>query len=84
VPRSARACGWPSEPARTVLDTLSRAFGLARCDLPFADVVGAALGLGWSRDPFDRLIAAQAELRGAELVSKDRTLRDHYARSVWD
>lgn len=76
--------GKTSEPARTVLDTLSRALGLASCDLPFADVVGVALGFGWTRDPFDRLIAAQAELRGAELVTKDRTLRDHYGRSVWD
>jgi PIN domain nuclease of toxin-antitoxin system len=32
---------------------------------------------GWTRDPFDRLIAAHARLRGWTLASGDRQILDH-------
>jgi len=35
---------------------------------------GAALDLSWTRDPFDRLIAAHARLRGWRLATADETL----------
>ncbi len=33
-----------------------------------------ALGLGWTRDPFDRLLAAHAMLRGWKLATADEVL----------
>ena len=66
-----------------VLDDLRRRIGLRLCDLPFADVAHRALQQGWTRDPFDRLIVAQAMLRDSVLVTKDRRLRTHYRRAVW-
>lgn len=46
----------------------------------FADVARAALPLAWTRDPFDRLIVAHAEVLNAPLVSRDAELRAHYSR----
>jgi PIN domain nuclease of toxin-antitoxin system len=39
--------------------------------------------LTWTRDPFDRLLVAQAQLNRAKIITKDRLIRKHYARVVW-
>jgi PIN domain nuclease of toxin-antitoxin system len=72
-----------AEPAKVVLASLGREVGLKVCDLPFSDVVEIALSLDWTRDPFDRLLVSQAELRQAPLLTKDRNIRDHFPRAVW-
>jgi len=75
--------GRTSEPARTVLQALGRDIGLRLCDLPFADVAGAAMRQSWTRDPFDRIIVAQAALRRTSLITKDAVIRAHYDRALW-
>ena len=70
--------------ADTVLGALRGEIGLEVCDLPFERVVAGALKLDWTRDPFDRLIVSQADLRGAPLVTKDRTILTHYSRGTWE
>lgn len=75
--------GRTSESARGVLQALSREIGLRMCDLPFPDVAGAALRQSWTRDPFDRVIVAQAAVRRAPLVTKDANIRAHYDRAMW-
>jgi PIN domain nuclease of toxin-antitoxin system len=38
----------------------------------------------WTRDPFDRLIVANAKANGfAWLISADEHIRNHYPRAVW-
>ena len=58
-----------AEPGRVVVDALEREIGLTRCELPFNQVVAAALHHEWTRDPFDRLIVAQALRLGLRLPS---------------
>jgi PIN domain nuclease of toxin-antitoxin system len=36
----------------------------------------------WTRDPFDRLILAQARLHGARPVTRDRLLRSRYPHAL--
>lgn len=72
-----------SEPAAPVLDALHAALGLTVCTAAFAAVVREAESHAWTRDPFDRLIVAQAALREAPLVTKDDSLHDHYPAAVW-
>ncbi len=48
----------------------------------FADVVIEALALCFTRDPFDRLIVAHAELAKAPLVTLDTALHRSYARAI--
>jgi len=75
--------GRTAESAQTVLHALGRDLGLRLCDLPFADVAGAAVRQAWTRDPFDRIIVAQAAVRGAPLVTRDADIRAHYHRAIW-
>jgi PIN domain nuclease of toxin-antitoxin system len=76
--------GRTAEPARRVLHTLGREIGLQVCDLPFPDVVEVAARQSWTRDPFDRIIVAQAALRRAPLVTRDAAIRAHYTRALWE
>ncbi len=69
-----------SEIARMLLEN----HGVLVCDLPFATIAVAALDEKWTRDPFDRLIVANAKANGfAWLISADEAIRKHYPRTVW-
>jgi PIN domain nuclease of toxin-antitoxin system len=71
-------------PAKDIWRKLERELGLRVCDLPFADVARAALDEKWTRDPFDRIIVAQAKVNGlAPLISSDESIAEHYVRTVW-
>lgn len=41
-------------------------------------VIGHALELEWTRDPFDRLLAAHSRARRVPLCSLDRRIREHH------
>jgi len=69
--------------AANVAATLAEAIGLRVCDLPFRTVVEHALKESWGRDPFDRLIVANAKARRAPLVTKDERVRRHFAATIW-
>lgn len=72
-----------TRPAPEVVLSLQRAIGFEICDHPFDLVVEHAERLDWTRDPFDRLIVAQASIGQDRLLTKDETIRDHYAHAVW-
>lgn len=73
-----------SAPSAVILQDLADRIGLRICDLPFERVAIAASALRWTRDPFDRLIVAQASVRGAPLITSDRAIREHVSLAVWD
>jgi PIN domain nuclease of toxin-antitoxin system len=73
-----------SENAGVVLSDLARKLGLVQAEGDFSAVAAAAMDLGWTRDPFDRVIVAHAALYGATLLTKDRSIRRNYGRAVWD
>ena len=70
-------------PGTAVVEDLADRVGLRLCDLPFNDVARSALSQRWTRDAFDRLIVGQASMRATPLLTKDRTIRRHYASAVW-
>ena len=72
-----------TEPASVVVEGLQRMIGLKVCDLPFPAVISTAQRQAWTRDPFDRVITAQAALREAPLLTKDELILEHYSRAVW-
>lgn len=60
----------------------------ARIDLvvltdSFEGVIWQAVQENWTRDPFDRLIVAQAGLNQSKLVTKDKLIRKNYSHAVW-
>jgi PIN domain nuclease of toxin-antitoxin system len=69
--------------AQAILAELQASLALSICDLPFAEVSMASLQQKWTRDPFDRLIVAQAFARGARLITKDQFIRRHFRDAVW-
>ena len=48
----------------------------------FVDIAFRALPLAYTRDPFDRLIVAHAELLRAPLITLDQNLRQNYALAL--
>jgi len=40
--------------------------------------------LNWTRDPFDRLIAAHAMVWSAPLLTRDAIILEHYPLAFWD
>ena len=69
--------------ATRIMTALSREIGLQTCDLPFAAVASAAVAESWTRDPFDRILVAQARLAKARLISCDRLIQTHYSAALW-
>jgi PIN domain nuclease of toxin-antitoxin system len=71
-------------PWSAVRADLEYELGLRVCDLSFSRVADAARNDGWTRDPFDRLIVANAKANGlAYLISADEEIRKNYQRAVW-
>lgn len=68
---------------RDSLAILRRDFDLSVCKLPFEDVTEASHSETWTRDPFDRLIVAQAKLGQGKLIMKDRMIQQHFAGALW-
>lgn len=73
-----------TEPASAPLSALRRTVGLQVADASLAELVEAATALSWTRDPFDRLIAAHALVANAPLVTADETIRRHLPLAIWD
>lgn len=66
-----------------ILEALGPALGLTISPTPYASVVAEASPLGWTRDPFDRLLVAHAIADGARFATRDRTIRKHFRGALW-
>jgi PIN domain nuclease of toxin-antitoxin system len=75
--------GRTREHGQAVFDGVDRAVGVDICDAGFRHVARMAATLSWTRDPFDRVIVAQALSRESLLLTRDRSIRDNYSRAVW-
>jgi len=76
--------GRVTEPATAPLAALSRTIGLQVADVSLASIMGAAIDISWTRDPFDRLIAAQAIIADVPLITADRAILEHLPQATWD
>jgi len=66
-----------------ILSSLSQSIDLKVCNLSFATVAKESTKHNWTRDPFDRLIVANAICKSSRLVSRDRKIRDNYNMAIW-
>jgi len=69
-------------PAARIADALQRDIGMQVCDAPCPEVARKALSERWTRDPFDRIIVAQARFQEAALVTRDRVILARYSRAL--
>jgi PIN domain nuclease of toxin-antitoxin system len=65
------------------VSTASEAHGLSVSSAAWHEAVTVAVGYRWTRDPFDRLIAATAAIENCKLVTADKTLRQHCPFACW-
>jgi PIN domain nuclease of toxin-antitoxin system len=75
--------GRVTEPAAAPLAALQKTIGLQISDVSTAKLVQAATGLDWTRDPFDRMIAAQAIVADAPLITADQTILANLPLATW-
>lgn len=70
--------------AEDVRRKLEGEMGMSVCQRNFHEIAEAALQEKWTRDPFDRLIVANAKVNGfSNLITADRQIREFYPRAVW-
>jgi PIN domain nuclease of toxin-antitoxin system len=66
-----------------IIRHLSTQIGLRLSDVGLDRIVRAATGMDWTRDVFDRLIAAESTAMDIPLITKDRAIRAHHKLSIW-
>ena len=71
------------EPAHVIVTDLADRIGLRVCEKDFNVIVSQAIKLSWTRDPFDRLIVANAALNDNTLISKDQNILEYYPHARW-
>jgi PIN domain nuclease of toxin-antitoxin system len=70
-----------TEPAEVILLELANSIGLTICEHSFRTVINHALAINWTRDPFDRIIVANATVNNNILLSKDKNILNNYIQS---
>jgi len=68
--------------AEIVGDLIDR-IGLRLSDAPMSAVVHAAASLTWTRDPFDRMIVADAVVAATDLLTKDERILANTTLARW-
>ena len=69
--------------ANDIVLNLSDLIGLRMCDKHFNTIVIGAFDVSWTRDPFDRIIVANAALNDNILVTKDQHILENYEKAFW-
>ena len=72
------------DPAAVVVGALERDINLVVEETGWIRAAEIADYCTWTRDPFDRLIAAHAMSFGAPLCTRDDTIRREYAEAFWE
>jgi PIN domain nuclease of toxin-antitoxin system len=69
--------------ADVILNDLFSRIGLRICDQDFNSIISQALTIDWTRDPFDRLIVANALINHNIIITKDSNILAHYDYAKW-
>lgn len=72
-----------TDDASTIVADLADRTGLTVSDKNFNTLISRAQEISWTRDPFDRLIVANASLDDSMLVSKGQHILKHYPFARW-
>ena len=75
--------GRVATPAAAVRQDLVERIGLRLADTSFPRVIEEALAQSWTRDPFDRLIVAQAIVEKRRLLTADENMQKHCRAAFW-
>lgn len=69
--------------AWSTYEALNQELGIQLSSASAADVARQGCTFAWTRDPFDRLIVANAMADGARLVTADTRIQQNFKNAVW-
>lgn len=69
--------------SKDIVTDLSISIGLGICEKKMDDIVEKAILFNWTRDPFDRMIVANASVNNDYLITKDKAILKNYTRAVF-
>lgn len=72
-----------TEQPDTIISYLNTEIGLGLCDEKLHAIITESLSYQWTRDPFDRLITANASLNNTVLLTKDENILGNYRYAVF-
>jgi PIN domain nuclease of toxin-antitoxin system len=67
----------------TIIAELSEQIDLQICNKSFNQIISMSLAINWTRDPFDRIITANAQIGNNMLLSKDGNILNNYTCAKW-
>jgi len=73
-----------SEKPDKIIKELVKEIGIKISEEKFNEIIDEAIKLNWTRDPFDRIITAQAIISNKQLITKDETILSHCSLAIWD
>jgi len=66
----------------TILKALSNEIGLQSSTTSFYEIIQQATKILWTRDVFDRVITADAQVNNAPLITADKTIQKYYKKAL--
>lgn len=66
-----------------IIDALIEEIGLVFSNNSIERIINQAIHMEFTRDPFDRIIVADACINNSYLISKDKNIKKHYKNTVW-
>ncbi|MEE9411456.1 MAG: PIN domain-containing protein [Methylococcales bacterium] len=67
----------------TIIKNLNASIGLKVSLMKTEQVFDKAIEYSWTRDVFDRLITAEADVSGFVLITKDKIILANYNKAIW-
>lgn len=69
--------------AAFVFKELDRLINLKLSEHSFSTIAKEALTISWTRDPFDRLIVANAQISDCKLLTRDNRILENSKLALW-
>jgi PIN domain nuclease of toxin-antitoxin system len=66
-----------------IIGDLNAMIGLKIDEISLSEIIQKGMLIEWTRDPFDRLIVAQAMAKSYPLLTKDDKILSHFAGALW-
>jgi len=66
-----------------ILDYLSKVINLKISSIPLNEIIDEALKIGWTRDVFDRMLAAEARITDNGFITADEDIGSHLSQAIW-
>lgn len=66
-----------------IIGDLNAMIGLKIDEISLSEIIQKGMLIEWTRDPFDRLIVAQAMAKSYPLLTKDDKILSHFTGALW-